>query len=405
MKSYEPAYIRVEQSLRNAIHQGRWATGTLLPSRQALAAEFGVSVGTVQQAIENLIGSGAVRSEHGRGTYVNALIETPRDTFAAEARSSTGPLRITVVAGTHPAHALSHPDNSSMTIINAIERACGRLGGSVSYCKRQLSGDDWEPFAETVTRIDWSQTDAVVVVGIAKNIETAADFVSVANTVPKPLVCLAAGELPANIPHVFYDNRYGGYQAATHLIDKGHSHLTYLSPYRASWASDRLVGIQQAMSQKGFGEALLEILPSLDSVRSVDEIGFLSFDMAREFAYDYTRRRLASGAPPRAVVAVSDAAAFGYIDAAQERGLKAGSDYSIIGFDNTAEARDFGLTSLQRPWEAMAEESVRLVFAITSGQHAATQVRMQPHLVPRSSTAISKWEMDRTGDKRMRSFA
>ncbi len=303
------------------------------------------------------------------------------------------PLRVTVIAGSHPAHSLTHPDTSSATIVNSIERACGRFGGSVSYCKRHLAGDDWEPFADTVKRIDWSQTDAVVVVGISKNVESPSDFVSVANTVSVPLVCLAAGELPAGIPHVFYDNRYGGYQAATHLIDKGQNRLTYFSPYRASWSKDRLVGAQQAVAQRGLPETALQVSPFPNDVRSVDEIGFLSFEMAREFGYEHASRLLAHGDAPLGVVAVSDSVAFGYIDAANEIGLTAGKDYSIVGFDNTEEARDFGLSSLQRPWEAMAEESVRLVFAIARGQYAATQVRIQPHLVPRSTTALGKWDL------------
>ncbi len=68
MKTFEPAYIRIEQALRTAIVQGRWSAGTVLPSRQTLASEFAVSVGTIQQAIENLISAGTVLTEHGRGT-------------------------------------------------------------------------------------------------------------------------------------------------------------------------------------------------------------------------------------------------------------------------------------------------------------------------------------------------
>jgi DNA-binding LacI/PurR family transcriptional regulator len=363
-----------------------------------LATEFSVSVGTIQQAIDNLIASGEVRTEHGRGTYVNSA-STPDPVPATHSKPrGAGPLRITVVAGMHPSHT-NHRDPSIQTTLNSIERACGQMGGSISYCKRQLDGSDWEPIAKTIARIDTSKTDGVIVVGITKSVETPVDFVAAANTIAMPLVCLAAGELPAAIPHVFYDNRFGGYSAAQHLLEKGHTQIAYLSPYRASWSKDRFTGITQAIEQRGLATVGLEVFPQPETVPSVDEIGFLSFDMAREMAYSYSKVRLAAGDPPRAVIAVNDPAAFGFMDAASELGLEAGRDYAIVGFDNTDDARECDLTSLQRPWEAMAEEAVRLVFSIANGKYAATQVRMQPHLVPRSSTALYVWEMndDRVG--------
>jgi DNA-binding LacI/PurR family transcriptional regulator/DNA-binding transcriptional regulator YhcF (GntR family) len=401
-KNHEPAYIRVEQALRTAVDHGRWPAGASLPSRQLLATEFSVSVGTVQQAIDNLIAAGVVRTEHGRGTFVTGSPIIAPEPRTSHDETSRGPLRVTVVAGIHPGHGIANRYMGHDTIVNSIERACGRMGGTVSYCKRRLAGDDWEPFAETFTRIDFQKTDAVVVVGVAKNVEQTNEFVVAASAVPVPLVFLSGGELPPSIPHVFVDNRFGGYQAAAHLLAKGHTRLTFLSTHHSSWSTDRLLGVRQALDQKGLGMAALNVYPSQDSVPSVDEVGFLSFDMTRQASFEHSKRLLASSEHPLAIVAANDPIAFGYMDAADEHGLVAGRDYSLIGFDNTDEAREFEISSFQRPWEAMAEESMRLIFAISRGQYVATQIRLQPHLVPRASTALAKWQLRAGGREEVR---
>lgn len=397
MRTHEPAYLRVVRALRASIELGRWSDGKSLPSRQELAREFSVSVGTVQQAIDNLIQSGTVRTEHGRGTYVAESAECLRlnDTYEQEGKV---PLRVTVIAGIRPEVTISHQDMGVLTIVDALERGCGKMGGSVSYCKREFEGGNWEQFSRAIGRFDWSQSDAAVVVAIHKSIDPVEDFSAAARSIPVPLVCLAPGELPASIPHVYYDNRYGGYLAAMHLLDKGHNDLTFVSPYKASWTRERLAGVEQALDQRGLGHLQLDVRPAPAQVRSVDDIGYVSYELTRQMAYDCSRSALKAAAPPKAVIAVNDATALGYMDAARELGLEMGKDYSITGFDNTNEAREAGLTSFQRPWEAMAEEAVRVAFAMARGQHAATQVRMPPHLVPRHSTARAKWDLRSSKD-------
>lgn len=59
-------------SLRARITQGEWSPGTALPAEVALAAEHGVALGTLRQALALLVAEGLLERRHGRGTFVHA---------------------------------------------------------------------------------------------------------------------------------------------------------------------------------------------------------------------------------------------------------------------------------------------------------------------------------------------
>lgn len=68
--SRSPLYVQVSETLRQRIDRGRWKEGDLLPTLDALAAEFGVGKITVRQAMRILQDEGLVVSRRGRGTTV-----------------------------------------------------------------------------------------------------------------------------------------------------------------------------------------------------------------------------------------------------------------------------------------------------------------------------------------------
>jgi GntR family transcriptional regulator len=68
----QPKYLRIHRDLSDRITSGQWAAGSPLPSQQQLAAEFGVSVMTLRQALQLLADDGLIQTRHGAGTYVAA---------------------------------------------------------------------------------------------------------------------------------------------------------------------------------------------------------------------------------------------------------------------------------------------------------------------------------------------
>ncbi|MFD3512572.1 GntR family transcriptional regulator [Streptomyces sp. NPDC058657] len=61
--------------LQRAIAGGKYQPGEKLPAVRKLAAEFGVSIGTVTKALQLLVQRGAARSDSTRGYFVCAPSE------------------------------------------------------------------------------------------------------------------------------------------------------------------------------------------------------------------------------------------------------------------------------------------------------------------------------------------
>jgi GntR family transcriptional regulator len=68
-------YLEVAALLRRAIETGRWRPGEQLPSLEAIAEEFGVSLITVRQAVALLRQEQLLVSRHGVGTFVPAELK------------------------------------------------------------------------------------------------------------------------------------------------------------------------------------------------------------------------------------------------------------------------------------------------------------------------------------------
>ncbi len=66
----EPLYIQVKRQILDAIRDGRWKPGEMLPSEQQLATEFSVSQGTLRKAIDDLVAQNLIIRQQGKGSFI-----------------------------------------------------------------------------------------------------------------------------------------------------------------------------------------------------------------------------------------------------------------------------------------------------------------------------------------------
>lgn len=71
--AHVPVYLQIAQLLRQEIMAGRWVTGAMLPSENALTAVYDVSPSTVRAAVRVLREEGLVETRRGAGTFVRAV--------------------------------------------------------------------------------------------------------------------------------------------------------------------------------------------------------------------------------------------------------------------------------------------------------------------------------------------
>ena len=84
-------YKQIADAIRQTIESGELSAGERVPSEAQLVSQFGVSQGTVRQALALLRGQGLVVAEHGRGVFVRRKPQIRRlayDRFARRHRDA-----------------------------------------------------------------------------------------------------------------------------------------------------------------------------------------------------------------------------------------------------------------------------------------------------------------------------
>lgn len=71
----KPLYAQVEEIIRQRLIDNYWNPGEALPSEIQLAAELGVSQGTVRKALNDMVAENLLVRRQGRGTFVSEHTE------------------------------------------------------------------------------------------------------------------------------------------------------------------------------------------------------------------------------------------------------------------------------------------------------------------------------------------
>lgn len=69
-------YEVVRERIHERLHTGRWAAGDRIPTEGELAQEFGVGIGTIRRAVEDLVAEGLLIRRARIGTTVAKLTDT-----------------------------------------------------------------------------------------------------------------------------------------------------------------------------------------------------------------------------------------------------------------------------------------------------------------------------------------
>ncbi|MBZ9639962.1 LacI family DNA-binding transcriptional regulator [Streptomyces sp. PSKA30] len=170
------------------------------------------------------------------------------------------------------------------------------------------------------------------------------------------------------------DNAAGTEAAVDHLVAAGHQRIGFLGwPEGTSVGDARARGWLAAMDRHG----LLAQSHRLD-VRGPDAMSTGTCLMAE---------LLDRPEPPSAVVAATDTLAVGALQALRDRGLRAGEDVAVVGFDDTAAASALGLSSVRQPIEEVGRLIMAELLRATNGPSDLDPLQrlLEPELVLRAS--------------------
>lgn len=138
-----------------------------------------------------------------------------------------------------------------------------------------------------------------------------------------PLTIFVRNLGPGSYDFAGSDSVQGMFLSTTHLLDSGHKKVGFIGGMNGVVLSQRLDGYKKALHAKGipFSEDLV--------VNAIPN---------RQGGHEAMLGILQKAPDVRAAVCFNDIVAFGALSALGERGLRAGTDYSLVGYDNVLDS-------------------------------------------------------------------
>lgn len=174
---------------------------------------------------------------------------------------------------------------------------------------------------------------------------------------------------------VSFDNQYGAYLVAEHVIKLGHRHFKALmGPAQSSSTIDREKGYRKAFADHDIPCA---------------EDAFVYGDLRFETGYQFGLGLLKQKDRPTAVLAGNDFMAIGIIKAYIDNGLKVPDDLSVTGFDDIQMAgmSAVPLTTIRQPQVEMGRQAAQLALDRMRGNKSLPRrIIFDAELIVREST-------------------
>lgn len=348
------------------IGSGRYGAGARLPSETRFAAKLGVSRGTLRQALANLRQDGYLEAVPGRGSFVRAAAPKRREA------------RRRVVGVVVP--SVSRP--ALLDVLTAIEdelhrRAYSMLVGSSGNTAGQEGGRVQRIVDEGVSGLivhPIDQPDARIYERLLRE-----EF---------PVVLIDRHVVGLAIDAVLPDNLGGAYSAVSHLVERGHRRIAFVSSDNLTTTSvqERLAGYREALRAHGIEPDPSLLFTELPAVpQQVEDHHQVTIENAQRI-----QRFLRRSPRPTAIFALHDRIALSVVEAAASVGLRIPEDLAVVGFDDDplVQSLAMSLSSVAQPREQIGRMAARLITDRIEGRRTdVARIVLPTRLVLRRSSA------------------
>ena len=315
-------------TLRSALADGVYTSGTLLPSERKLAADFNVGRGVVRNALRQLAAEGVVSLIPHRGVSVNSAVSERR--FK----------RFMLCCD----HISSNP-GEMLSLLSEICLAAAKMRAEVlvSFSESgalELNMDD----------LAWRiQQDELQGVMIVENCDPEIAQMLQDRAIPHVMVNQEIIYTPGCCR---VDHRAVGRMAGARLLQTRYQNYAVVSGSLDSLVfKEMLAGFRGALAEE-------EVILTKDAV----------FELPPTFSEENYRQLvefLRQMPRPLALFAMRDSRAEFVYRACQELDLQIPADVAVIGYDNISwqEGAAVGLTTIRQPMDELAENAVKMLKA------------------------------------------
>ncbi|MBV9867699.1 MAG: substrate-binding domain-containing protein [Abitibacteriaceae bacterium] len=359
--------------LRQYLRQQGFKVGDQIPGERDLAASLSMGRAALRPVMEALEREGILQRRPQAGTFL-AAIPTPHGHQA----------RVALIA---PFGGTGEPGRETdpiwlYRVVSAFERTAVPAGLQIILKDQSPHGADPCSIKQLAAAIAQEGVGAAILLhplGTREKISCALALLHDQGV--HPLV-VSSRTYPGLASQVYFDSCRGAYMAIRYLLKAGHQRIGFAGgPGGHEWVKERIYAYRSALEA-----ADIECLPEWVWQSDTTERLALPQDGAGALEYWLS---LPEHIRPTGILAANDVVALGFLTAAQERGLQIPDDLSLIGFDNDPGALLAGLTTIERPTEALGEAVARVTLErLAAGAEAdLVTTRLRPVLIERSTVA------------------
>lgn len=331
-----------------------------------VAAEAGVSIGTVSRVLSNP----AKVSEATRSRVLKAIEQlnyTP--SMAARGLTKGNTHIVGLLVPYTPAQLFKDP----------------HLLGCIQGIEEALNEQDWNLLLATATRehdpsssydrlLRSRYIDGAVVIETRESEAVSLHSQLEQQHFPWVVLGYPVGIIPCHSIHA--DDFQGAQSMTNHLIKLGHKRIGIIS------ADPRPIGFEERLR----GHKQILAYYSLPFEENLLVYG----DMTIESGYQAAAQLLQREGRPTAIFALNDRMALGAMQWVQEHQLRIPQDVSVVGFDDipTANLSNPRLTTVRQPSIQIGYEAVKLLFQLIKGEKPPIRMVIAAELVVRTSSGV-----------------
>jgi GntR family transcriptional regulator of arabinose operon len=355
-----PKYMQLKQEILSWLHTGKLKPNDQMPSENEIAEQFGMSRQTVRQTFGELEKEGWLYRMQGKGTFVS----TPQTQKSRDVQT------IGILTTSISDYIFPH-------IVRGTEAALRARG----YRLLLASTDNDKAKEKESLDMMLSQPLSGLIIEPTKSAEGNPNLSYYLSLDYQHIPYLMINERypEMNCPSLIVDDEEGGFTAAQHLIELGHTRLA------GFFKTDDLQGVNRL---KGFIRAhqhyKIPLLPEFVIHYTTEE--------KRQKPYASALAMLGQGdVRPTAFICYNDELAIHLLEAIRTIGLQVPQDISLIGFDDSslATATEVKLTSLSHPKTELGSDAAEILIDMIENKRAnssETGKVYKPKLIIREST-------------------
>ncbi|GHT68721.1 LacI family transcriptional regulator [Spirochaetia bacterium] len=257
-------------------------------------------------------------------------------------------------------------------LLASMEHACRNSGYSLVLSLPEGDGDSCLEAIQDMLR---RGTDGIVVDSGGLGEAFYQPYIDLVLKTETPISSLAGAGAQLLANSIMPDHRKGGYLAASHLLELGHSKIGCIPGPRTDYtAADFYLGFRDALEERNLDGDFLPVLFSPYTAAS----GYGGLDQL-----------LAPEPGLTAIITGSDTIASGLLRRAFERGIAIPRDLSVTGYGNSAIAADIfvPLTTISVHFDRIVRKAVNLIKKLNDKGPPLTPELIQPSLIIRNSTS------------------